>query len=316
MDRAFFFLPFSALIFFWPCSSWAIHLSVRHRRWSLSIFHFSSETCSFQGRMMSYLCQWLLQSLLSHFTLWDSSTSQASRDFTLPVNLLRRACLRPAAHNSRSCCVRVTWLFCQPGNSHGLMISLQVLVVLLLILELLTWQQIRAVLSVPVHGINSSYLGIFIWAGTWLSRAVFCISFSRQMSCTATCERVSAEKGWMSWHCQVIRHKIPVWCTQGASVLHRCPLSPSEVFPGRWPGLRCSCWNNSSPWWPCMTPGKDTQSPGGWLCPAGAVLGAPGSLLTVCLALCSGLLLQCVWKHDVILKLELFYQNQHKNKLG
>lgn len=112
-------------------------MSVRHKRCSFIIICFSSETCSFQSRMMSYLYRCVLQSLVSHFTLWDSSTSQSSRDFTLHVNLLRKArLLRLVAHSSRSCCVKGLHGFsCQPWNNPVLMISSPMLVGLLLILQ-------------------------------------------------------------------------------------------------------------------------------------------------------------------------------------
>lgn len=177
MDIAFFFLLFPALVFFWPCSSWDIRMSVWHKRWSFSIF--TSETWSFQGRMMSFLYHWVPQSLLPRFELRDSSTSQSSRDFSLHMNLLRKACPGLVAHNWRSCCIKgLHGCSCQPWNSRVLMISSQVLVVLLLILqscklELLTWQQIRVVLSVPVYEINSSYLKILIWVGTWLEQFLY-----------------------------------------------------------------------------------------------------------------------------------------------
>lgn len=134
MDIAFFFLLFLALFFFFPdlITARTSVCQSRHKRWSFSIFYFSSETCSFPSRMMSYLYHWAPQSLLSHFTLRDSSTSQSSRGFTLQINLLRKACVRLVAHNSRICCVKgLHGCSCQPWNSHVLMNSLQVLVVLL-----------------------------------------------------------------------------------------------------------------------------------------------------------------------------------------
>lgn len=166
---------------------------------------------------------------------------------TLHMNLLRKPCLKLVAHHSRSCCVKglhgssMSALEQPCGDDFLTSVGSALLILQNCKLELLTWQQIRVVLWVPVYGINSSYLKILIWVVTWLSRPVFCISLSRQMSCTTAFRTVSAEKGWMSWHWQVIRYRILVWCTQGANVLHRCPLCTSKMSPGRWPGLCCCC---------------------------------------------------------------------------
>lgn len=132
-----------------------------------------------------------------------------------------------------------------------LMLSSPVLVALLLMLqncklELLTWQQIKVVLSVPVYGINS-YLKILIRVGTWLSRAVFCISFSRQVSCTATCETVQRKAGclgtggWsdITYLCGALR--VPVCYTDVLCLHLKCPQEGGQdcVAPVRI--IHCPC---------------------------------------------------------------------------
>lgn len=238
------FLPtFSCSHFFWPCSSWDIYVSDTRGGVSLS-------SASVLKPVVSRAVWWVICTtefpkaccLILHWLFNISVLNRLHFAYELAEKGLSKT---SSPQLEKLLCWRVAWLFMsalgQPCADDFLSsVGSAALILQNCKLELLTWQQIRVVLSVPVYGLNS-YLKILIWVGTWLSRAVFCISFSRQMSCTATSETVSAGEGWKSWHWQVLRYKIPVWCTQGASVLHRCPLSTSKVSPGRWPGLCCSC---------------------------------------------------------------------------